>query len=162
MKTIYLILRIIVMLILFLVGFVPVAEYFVVKSIDSQSFFSIWTLAAIGWLILSTEINIYIILFLQRTPLWETMTSWLRSLIPWNQKIKVPDTNGKTERFKKYLSSLGYFGLFICTAVTNLGRIGDTIFATNRTKLPYGRIYLYAGCIMRVIITYGGFSLLWS
>lgn len=149
------------MVILFLIGFIPVAEYCIAQSIIHESFFSVWTLAALAWLIIATEINIYIIVYLQSRPLWGKISEKFRSLIPWNQRVKVPDANGKSERFKKYLSSLGYFGLFICTSVMNLGRLGDTIFATNRTRLPYGRIYLYAGCVMRVIITYGGFSLLW-
>ncbi len=66
------------------------------------------------------------------------------------------ESQAQTSRPHKILRGLGYFGLFLSTCVNALGfgRFGTLMFVLERKKLPYGAYFLYAGCPIRLAITF--------
>lgn len=156
-------------MIIFLIGFFPFfSEIITVKAVNSGSLFSIWSILALGLLIIFTEIDIYTI----ANPPKLSKSKIAKKILPFNieaatqlfssikDRLNSLIDFSKLDRFKKLLISLGYIGMFLSAVIPGFGRVGNGMYARGKKQLPLGRLFLYGGCLVRFLIAYGGIHII--
>lgn len=158
------------LMILFIIGFFPIIpELIAVRAALMPDIFSWWSVAAVLYLVLMTEIDIYIIAY---PPSLRDMV-FLRKILPFDlsrikpllERIKMLIKKDliwqeKTSQHEKIIKSLGYLGLIICATLPGLGRLGNGIYARTKRRLAYGRYFLYFGCLIRFLSIFGILNIL--
>lgn len=163
-------------ILVFIIGFFPFfAELLTIKAVGSQSLISIWSVSALAFLIIMTEVDIYTIASpprisesktTQRSIDWiqQKTTIDLRKI--WATLVSLKNTivtfidPERIRRFKILLISLGYIGMFISALIPGFGRIGNGMYARGKKQFPFGRVVLYLGCLARFLSVYGGVHIL--
>lgn len=140
----------------FLTSFIPFYEIFLSRAQEEGSLLSGWVLLATIQMFLIIESEIFFFKFLRHT------NFWIKTLDPFWQKFKKNGNNGdfSKHRFTILIRDFEYIGLALSVIIINLSKVGAFIFASNEKKLPYGRFFLYIGCILRAPFEYYGFGLL--
>jgi|GEM_PF-6456963 len=130
----------------FFSGFFMLSEWLIGLA-EADGFWSAWTLTSLIYNIIAIDADIYIWS-------WLKIDKRLKNLSLINRLNK--SQNISNGRWHKILRDLGYVGLVMAAAINSLGRIGTFIFVMERKKLPRGRYFLYAGCVLRLPLTFYG------
>ncbi|MFW0862471.1 MAG: hypothetical protein ACKKL6_02690 [Candidatus Komeilibacteria bacterium] len=140
----------------FLTSFIPIYEILISRAQETGHLFSGWVLLATVQMFLVIESEIFFFKFLRHT------SFWTRVLDPFWQKITRNGNNGdfSKHRFAVLVRDFEYVGLALSVIVINLSKVGAFMFVSHEKKLPYGRLFLYIGCLLRAPFEYYGLSLL--
>jgi len=143
----------------FLSSFTLLYEVLIFTARSNGSFWSQWTFLATVHILIVVESEIFFFKFLSHTN-W-----WLNTVIPFWQKLTKNNKSGNGNDMSKHpfanlIKDLEYLGLTLSAVVINLSKLGAFLFVTDEKKLPYGRLFLYIGCLLRAPFEYYGLSLL--
>lgn len=159
----------------FLIGFIPIIpEMLTLKAASIKTLFSLWSVAALAYHVLMTEIDIYVIshppniremkLFSKHVKKFEQNFSWLKLIIIKIKNVFDEAISGSSHdksRLLKRLKSLGYTGLLILAILPGFGRASNWIYAKANKSLALGRYFIYTGCLIRFLLLFGGLNYLW-
>ena len=129
----------------------PLFEGLILMAVRQGSIISYWNIAAISYLWLVIEGEIYFFENIRYTHWWQ------QRILPKLEiffKSDDRDSRNTPSRWSKLIIDLEYLGLMLSTTIINLGKIGTLAYVNSRAKLRFGRLRLYAGCLIRVILEY--------